>query len=63
MGNKPTKCPDCYVEPGRKHQQGCDVERCSVCGGQRLMCEGTEECEGHDPKLVKWTGFWPTDPQ
>ena len=48
-------CPDCGATPGNIHSENCDVERCSVCGGQKLSCN----CKGHDPAFSRWTGIWP----
>lgn len=49
------RCPDCAAKPNEPHDDGCDVERCSVCGGQRLQCD----CAGHDKAFARWTGIWP----
>lgn len=49
------KCPDCGADPGQVHADGCDVERCSVCGDQRISCG----CAGHDRQFARWTGIWP----
>ena len=54
-----TQCHDCAVHPGEVHKNGCDIERCSVCGGQRLMCDGEIACKGHDKQFARWTGIWP----
>lgn len=48
-------CHDCGAKPGQIHRGGCDTERCSVCGGQRLGCG----CKGHDKAFARWTGLWP----
>ena len=48
-------CPDCQVSPGKKHELGCDVERCPICGFQLLSC-------GHTPEEAErqiWDGEWP----
>lgn len=49
-------CPDCGVAVGQPHKDECDVERCSICGDQRVSCD----CEGHDPMASVWTGEWPS---
>jgi hypothetical protein len=48
-------CPGCGARVGERHSEGCDVERCSVCFGQRIQCD----CKGHDPWTSAWAGEWP----
>jgi hypothetical protein len=56
-GGRPwiANCPDCSVAIGEPHGPGCDVERCSVCYGQKLFCD----CVGHEPLEVVWEGEEP----
>ena len=55
--NKLTNCHDCAAKPGQCHKDGCDVERCSDCGGQFISC-GCGSAT-HDKDFAKWTGIWP----
>ena len=49
------RCFDCGFAYGEDHLDGCDVERCSACGGQRLQCD----CTGHDKHASRWMGVFP----
>jgi hypothetical protein len=39
-------CGDCGAKPGERHQHGCDVERCALCGGQAISCTCVYEVNG-----------------
>lgn len=45
-------CPDCGVVIGQPHITECDIQRCSICGSQKISCD-------HDPLASVWTGEWP----
>lgn len=47
-------CPDCGVDEGRPHDDGCDVAICPTCGQQVLSHD-----EDHLAPQTYWTGFWP----
>ena len=38
-GNAETRCGDCGAKYGFYHHDGCDCERCPVCGHQLLSCD------------------------
>lgn len=60
-------CGDCRVQPGERHDQGCDVARCISTGEQWIQCPGeTHQYHGREygehagiclPDI--WTGVWP----
>lgn len=55
---KNQSCPECGTPVGKPHRDNCEMERCSVCGFQRLSCD----CEGHNSAMAAWTGEWPSPP-
>ncbi len=55
--NRPNEpeCPACKKPIREPHVEGCDIERCTRCKGQRLQCE----CADHDPVAAAWDGAFP----
>ena len=49
---KKSRCGDCDVKEGELHELGCDMECCSICGGQFISCD----CK-YDEKLKKRIPF------
>jgi hypothetical protein len=41
-------CGDCGAKPGELHAQGCDVERCALCGQQVISCGCVYRLNGLD---------------
>jgi hypothetical protein len=41
-------CRDCGVIKDEFHVEGCDVEECPGCGGQRFNCECESDAESED---------------
>ncbi len=37
-GETDAVCDDCGAHYGKQHLEGCDIERCPVCGLQLLSC-------------------------
>jgi len=46
-------CGDCGVPSMTKHEENCDIAKCTSCGLQRLSCF----CEDGDSDI--WEGLWP----
>ena len=54
-GHRP--CRDCAVVAGELHVEGCDVEHCPGCGGQRLSCHcWDDEDDEDDFEELLWGG-------
>jgi hypothetical protein len=51
-------CGDCGASPGERHHDGCDIERCPMCGGQAISC-GCDWDDATCERRMPWTGEWP----
>ncbi len=56
MNDEVNLCGDCGVEEGQIHRDGCDMERCFLCGGQLISCDcdAGEKLENRVPYIA-----WP----
>jgi len=52
---KQTSCPDCGVKVHQTHLRGCDIERCTKCGTQRISCL----CKVKGKNREVWSGIFP----
>lgn len=46
-------CGDCGAAPNSLHEDGCGVERCARCGGQRTSCQCVYIENGLDPDMLE----------
>ena len=53
--SKKGPCRDCGARIGKPHENGCDVARCTICGGQDLSCN----CGKKKRPMEIWDGVWP----
>jgi hypothetical protein len=60
----PRHCYDCHAAPGELHAVGCDVERCRLCGGQRIGCDCVYAVNRLDVDEMEVThpGIWENGP-
>lgn len=49
------RCPECGASIGEIHNDGCEIEICSVCGGLYHRCK----CNDHDKEFARWSGIYP----
>lgn len=55
---KHSHCQDCGAGIGETHFDGCGIERCLRCGGQKLSCSCEKSQLSETPRQV-WSGEWP----